>query len=288
MLRRYYLATGTPQKVYGDRHIERTARRLGWTPDLPDHRDHLYAAPPLALASLPPKVDLRPFCPPMYNQGRLGASVAHAVAAAIHYDRLRGGRTPDFTPSRLFLYFNGRRSARHTPFDSGVSLREVIKAASKCGFCPETLWPYDDMPPPYEGGPFLSESRAGQTPGEDCYEIAERFRVSQYQRLTQTLNQLKGCLASGYPFVFGFTAFESFVDKSGKLNTVTPMPSPGENAIGGHAALGVGFDDTRQHIIIRNSWGTDEGECGYFYMPYAYITDPGFARDFWTIRTISL
>ena len=287
MLRRYYLATGTPQRTLYERNFERTIRRLGWTPDLPDHRDHLYAAPPLALASLPAKVDLRPFCPPIYNQGRIGSSVANAVAAAIQYDRLRGGRTPDFVPSRLFLYFNARRAARHIPFDSGASLRDAIKAATKAGICPETEWPYDDTPAPYDGGPFPTESRAGQTPSENCYEIAEQFRVSQYQRVAQNLNQLKGCLASGFPYVFGFTVFESFVDESGKLHSHTPMPAPGENAVGGHAALGVGFDDAKQAMIVRNSWGANEGDEGCFYLPYAYITDSGFARDFWTIRTIS-
>jgi hypothetical protein len=31
----------------------------GWLPDLPDHRDYLYAAPPHVIAKLPAMVDLR-------------------------------------------------------------------------------------------------------------------------------------------------------------------------------------------------------------------------------------
>ena len=34
--------------------------------------------------------------------------------------------------------------------------------------------------------------------------------VVLYQRLVQNLNQMKGCLASGYPFVLGFAVYESF------------------------------------------------------------------------------
>jgi C1A family cysteine protease len=256
-------------------------------PDLPDYRDHLYAAPPLALASLPPKVDFRPFFGPPGDQGRIGSSAACAVADAIRYDRLRGGRTPDFAPSRLFLYYNARKIARHLCFDSGAGLRDVIKCAAKFGVCPETEWPYDDTPAPMDGGAFPTDARAGRTPTEECYELAERYRVSQYQRVIPTLNQLKGCLASGFPFVFGFTVFESFVDKSGRLNSMTPRPAPGEDPLGGHCALCVGFDESKQYFIVRNSWGTTEGENGYFYMPYAYMTDPGLCGDFWTIRTIS-
>src|SRR5947208_11380634 len=40
-------------------------RGFGWTPDLPDHRDHTYAAPLaklVARAPLPAKADLRKHC----------------------------------------------------------------------------------------------------------------------------------------------------------------------------------------------------------------------------------
>lgn len=36
------------------------SRRYGWQPDIPDHRDHLYAAPIVHIARLPAKADLRP------------------------------------------------------------------------------------------------------------------------------------------------------------------------------------------------------------------------------------
>ena len=41
-------------------HItQRKIARYGWSPDLPDQRDHLFAAPLLKLGPLPAKVDLR-------------------------------------------------------------------------------------------------------------------------------------------------------------------------------------------------------------------------------------
>ncbi len=53
--------------------------RYGWQRDLPDHRDFLYAAPSAALVSLPTAVDLRPQCPPVYDQGQLGSCTAGAI-----------------------------------------------------------------------------------------------------------------------------------------------------------------------------------------------------------------
>ena len=77
-------------------------RRYGWTRDLPDKRDHLYQVSPEHLAALPPSVDLRSQCPPVYDQGNLGSCTANAIAAAIEFDRMKQG-LPSFTPSRLFI-----------------------------------------------------------------------------------------------------------------------------------------------------------------------------------------
>ena len=65
------------------------------------------------------------------------------------------------------------------------------------------------------------------------------------------------------------------------------MPKPNEAAVGGHAVLAVGYNDTQQRFVVRNSWGTGWGQKGYFTMPYAYLTDPNLSDDFWTIRLVA-
>jgi C1A family cysteine protease len=98
---------------------------------------------------------------------------------------------------------------------------------------------------------------------------------------------MKGCLASGYPFVFGFTVYDSFESQQVATTGVAPMPQSGEQVVGGHAVLAVGYDDGQQRFIVRNSWGTGWGMQGYFTLPYAYLIDANLADDYWTIRLVT-
>lgn len=249
-------------------------RKYGWAPDLPDQRDHMYGAPTAVLAKLPPKKDLRPGCPPVYDQGQLGSCTANAIAGAIQFDQKKQGIAV-FMPSRLFVYYNERAMEGTVTSDSGAQIRDGIKTIGTFGACPEPEWPYDI-------------AKFADKPTPPCYQAGKKCEALSYQRLVSTnLNQLKGCIASGYPFVFGFTVYESFespeVAKTGQLN----MPGPKEKTVGGHAVLAVGYDDSIGRFIVRNSWAKNWGIKGYFTMPYAYITSENLADDFWTVRVIS-
>jgi C1A family cysteine protease len=120
-----------------------------------------------------------------------------------------------------------------------------------------------------------------------CYKDALKYKAVTYQRVVQTPSQLKGCLASGYPIVFGFTVYESFESDAVAKTGQVPLPKPSEKVLGGHAVLAVGYDETQQRFIVRNSWGKNWGLQGYFTMPYSYLTDNNLADDFWTIRVVS-
>jgi C1A family cysteine protease len=122
--------------------VPRKIKGYGWIPDLPDHRDHLYAAPPPRLTALPPSTDLRPQCPPVYDQGQLGSCTANAIAGAIEFDQMKQGQTP-FVPSRLFIYYNERDIEGTVGSDSGAQIRDGIKSVAQQGVCPEPEWPYD-------------------------------------------------------------------------------------------------------------------------------------------------
>ena len=247
--------------------------RYGWLPDLPDHRDHLYAAPIELAAARPARVDLRPQCPPVYDQGQLGSCTANAIAAAIQFDRMKQKLGQIFMPSRLFIYYNERAIEHTIDSDSGAQIRDGIKSVGKQGDCPETEWPY-----------VIAKFRT--KPPAKCYADALKYKVVLYQRVTPILSQLKGCLASGYPFVFGFTVYEGFESAQVARTGHASLPKSGERVVGGHAVVGVGYDDAKQWLIVRNSWGARWGMKGYFTLPYAYATDDNLANDFWTIRIV--
>ena len=198
---------------------------------------------------------------------------ANAIAGAIEFDRMKQTLAQIFTPSRLFIYYNERAIEHTIDSDSGAQIRDGIKSVGKQGDCPETEWPY-------------VIARFKTRPAPRCYADALKYRAILYQRLTPILSQLKGCLASGYPFVFGFTVYESFESAQVARTGHASLPKSGERAIGGHAVAGVGYDDARQWFVVRNSWGGKWGMKGYFTLPYAYVTDDNLASDFWTIRIV--
>jgi C1A family cysteine protease len=247
----------------------------GWRPDLPDHRDFIYAAPRPLVKKLPTKVDLRKLCPPVYDQEILGSCTANAIGAAFEFELMKQKKASDFMPSRLFIYYNERVMEHTVKIDNGAAIRDGVKSVNKQGVCPENMLPYNIK-------------KFAVKPNPACYKEALNHQVLSYQRVQRALAQMKGCLADGFPFVFGFTVYSSFEDaaisKSGKLN----MPKKGEDVVGGHAVLAVGYDDTAKRFIVRNSWGTNWGLKGYFTMPYDYLTEENLSDDFWTIRIVEV
>jgi len=258
---------------------------FGWSPDLPDNRDHQYAAPMAKLRALPAKADLRKGCPTVYNQGEIGSCTANAIAAAIEFDRMRQ-KLACFTPSRLFIYYNERAMERTVPLDNGAQIRDGIKSVGKQGVCPEDQWSYEDTPADPTTSVWPAGAKPAQKPPRSCYSNAKQFRALSYQRVNRSLAQMKGCLADGYPFVFGFTVYDSFEDAAVAKSGVLGMPKPKEGVVGGHAVLAVGYDDKAQRFTVRNSWGTGWGKKGYFTIPYSYLLTENLADDFWTIRLV--
>jgi C1A family cysteine protease len=179
-----------------------------------------------------------------------------------------------FTPSRLFIYYNERVMEGTVDSDSGAQIRDGVKSVHQQGAPPETEWQYDI-------------SKFQDKPPQKAYDDAAKHEAILYQRITQTLGQLKGCLAAGFPFVFGFVVYESFESQQVASTGEGQLPTAGEKQIGGHAVLGVGYDEDQQRFIVRNSWGPKWGMQGYFTLPYPYLLQDTLAGDFWTIRSVA-
>lgn len=268
------------QPVAGDPLAKLSARRpsvhggYGWVHDLPDARDYLFAAPLQRFPQgLPPSIDLRSECPPIYDQGQLGSCTANGIAGAIEFDQQKQGNKA-FTPSRLFIYYNERVIEGTVGQDAGAQIRDGIKSVAKLGAPPEADWPY-----------VIAQFAA--KPPVAAYADALQDLATSYMRVTQNLQQMQGCLAAGFPFVLGFTVYQSFESQSVADTGLVPMPASGEKVLGGHCVVAVGYDDANRRFTIRNSWGTGWGANGYCFMPYEYLQSHHLASDFWTIRSVS-
>ena len=242
-------------------------RKYTWKPDLPDFRDHKYTVK--AAVALPSSMDLRGSFPPCYDQGQLGSCTGNAIAGDCEFNMIKQ-KQASFTPARLGIYYLERKMEGTVSQDSGAMIRDGIKVVAQYGVWPETLQPYDITK--FKKAPTKTMLKAGLT-----------HQALVYERLDGSLIQMKTRLASGLPFVFGFTVYESFESAAVAKSGVVPMPSKTEKVLGGHAVLAVGYDDSKKAILVRNSWGSGWGIKGYFWLPYDYISNPNLADDMWAI-----
>lgn len=241
----------------------------GWKRDLPDQRDIRYGAVYRAPSTVPTSIDLRPQCPPIVNQGALGSCTANALAGAIGFLEVKDG-LDDIAMSRLFIYYNERVIENTVSQDSGAQIRDGIKTLAAQGCCAESDWPY-------------AIANFTKKPAAACYKEGLDHQITAYQRI-DAFDQMRACLVEGFPFVFGFSVYESFESPAVAKSGIAPMPKKTERLLGGHAVVCVGYDDASKRLIVRNSWGTEWGMQGYFTLPYGYLSNPDLAADFWTIR----
>lgn len=246
-------------------------RKFGWLRDLPDHRDFKLLLAPYP-GPLPSSVDLRSGMPQVYDQGQLGSCTANAAGAAYQY--MRGVEKKDiFMPSRLFIYYNSRKTDGTIKYDAGSTIRTSMKAIGQFGVPHEDAWPYNI-------------DKFTKKPRRAAFKDGRKNLALQYLTVHQDLTSLKTSLAQNFPIVFGFAVYESFQSATVATTGIVPMPAVNESCLGGHAVVLVGYNDEKSHFIVRNSWGTNWGDNGYFYMPYEYITNKHLSADFWTVRDV--
>lgn len=242
-------------------------RKYGWRPDVPDQRDYLYSEIIRIPKKLPERIDLVRYCSPVEDQGQLGSCTANAMAGNIEFlENLSGQSFED--KSRLFIYYNERALEGHVNEDSGAMLRDGIKVCAKYGACDEEIWPYNIK-------------KFAAAPSVKAYTDGLQHKIVSYHRIL-ALDEMRLCLAQGFPFVFGFAVYESFETQKVASTGIVNMPGKSERMLGGHAVMAAGYNDKTKRFLVRNSWGKDWGMDGYFTMPYKYLQT--LADDFWTIR----
>jgi len=250
------------------RTLEKTVNFI-WKADKIDPRDYKYQ---ITAKASPNIVDLRSYCSPIETQGSLGSCTGQAIAGAIELLNKRNGNYKDI--SRLFIYYYERLILGTVNYDSGAYIRDGIKATNKYGASLESYWPYNIK-------------KFKQEPINEAKIDALKRKVTRYERVNN-FNECIDALTNGYPVIMGFKVYTSFM--SANVAKTGNMPYPNtkrERLLGGHAVLLVGYNKTKKVFIARNSWGTNWGDGGYFYMPFNVVTNTSMSSDYWIIKSVN-
>ena len=225
-----------------------------------------------ANVKLPETVDLRPQFPHIYDQGNLGSCTANALCSVFTYETIDENIHKGFDPSRLFLYYNERLIEGSVKEDSGALISDGIKSLEKYGVCSDTLCPY------------IIENFTHK-PTKKAYQDALNHKAVIATNIHQDLITMKTSLYNKNPFVVGIAVYESFESDEVAKTGYVPMPDINkEKNLGGHAVCVCGY--TKTHFIVRNSWGINWGDKGYFYIPNEYLLNENLTSELWNISKI--
>lgn len=227
----------------------------------------------LTITALPPSVDLSLYGGPVKDQGQMGACTAFASTSMLEYlFRRYKAQTPVLSP--LFQYYQERiMDGDFDQGDIGSTGRTAVKCLNKFGACLETDEPYSD-------------SAIAQVPTSAQIAGAASYKGGAYHAITN-VQDMKSCLASGYPFIVGFTVYDSFESDALASSGLMPVPdTTKESVLGGHEVLFIGYDDSvtcpgasAGAFKAQNSWSASWGQKGYFYFPYQCAADPNVLMD---------
>jgi C1A family cysteine protease len=158
---------------------------------------------------------------------------------------------------------------------------------------------------PYIDGNFAT------VPTQQNYTDAKAYAIGSYTSLSNVSDIQQALVTRSQPVLIGMEVYASMESDSVTETGVLPMPQKGEEILGGHAVLAVGYTDSLPketikklpakkllrklldfvfrkkaatgYLIVRNSWGENWGDHGYFYMPYEYV-NADYAYDFWIME----
>lgn len=212
-------------------------------------------APPigdLASEDLPASLDWRNFQGKNYvtgirNQGKCGSCWAFAMTAALEaytlIDRGIPGTDLDLS-EQVMLSCSGTGSC-----NGGYINPSYIK---KTGLPEESFYPYS----------AADGSCSSAAPGWQ----EKTYKIYSYGSVNKDVNSLKAALNKYGPLPTAMMVYEDFMHyKSGIYSYVEGKK------LGGHAVFLVGYNDQEQYFIVKNSWGENWGEKGYFKIAYSEL-----------------
>lgn len=234
--------------------------RLNTKPSKPDVRDLAYKPTNI---QLPEMVDLREYDSKVEDQRNLGSCTANAITSGYEV-MVRILYPQQFKElSRLFCYYHSRLFSNELNEDAGSYIRDGLKSIKNYGICTEDLWPY-------------VIDKFNSQPYPICYLDGSKRKIIAYNAL-YTNDEVKEVLAGKRPVVACIEIFYDFPYIT-KNDPYVPMPEFFTYSLGNHAILIMGYDETKQAFLIKNSYGVEWGDNGYAWIPYEYLESYGCER----------
>jgi C1A family cysteine protease len=209
------------------------------------------------IAALPSRVDLRNyngknFVTPVRNQGRCGSCVSFgsiaAVEATIQLKSDKPNSNIDLSEAHLFYC---HAASDGCTCDTGWYVKSALNHFRADGVVGEPCFPYT----------------AGDQPCSPCQDEAQQLtKISDWTAIA-SFDAMRSWLAeSRGPLVTGFSVYADFYAYQGGVYRYTSGAF-----VGGHCVCVVGYDDTAQCWICKNSWGQAWGEKGFFRIGYGEV-----------------
>ena len=196
------------------------------------------------------------------DQGRMNSCTAFATAYHLksYMEAVDQGWEPRtqnkiFSPAFVYNQINGGQ-------DYGSSIYNALELLRTKG-C-STL-----QSTPYKAGDYRSQ------PSQNALKEAAQYKIKGFQAV-KNLAGIKAALQEGLPIVAGITTDPVFmygkfdVYGKGKFKR-QELGHCSYEAHGRHAVIIAGYDDTKQALLLLNSWGKGWGNAGYGWISYDLI-----------------
>jgi hypothetical protein len=231
--------------------------------------------------ALPASVNLIPFMQPIRNQGSRGTCVSFTLTALNEYILRRRNMLRDLSEQHLYYEIKLIDGA---PGGCGTWQVKAVNALRLRGQCRETVWPYNPNLPCNNHGarPFMARLDG------------LHYRLNTLAVPARSVLAYKMHMAKQRPVTISIPVWNSWYQsaetrRSGRIT----MRIGNEQAVGGHAVLLVGYQDTLSSpgggfFLVRNSWGTSGFgyQCpfgaGYGTIPYQYIINDAYLGESFT------
>ena len=290
-----YEVTGFNSKTNGEKYVTvnydgLSARfKVFVGQSYPSYRRHINLEQEMSGGSLPSKVDLTQYLPPVKSQwwlyddngnqlsynGKLGTCLAWAFG---YYNRtylraknLNLSKTDlekpenQFSPKDLYMVI----SAGQKTWSQGLNGTETMDMLSTRGIASMKTVPYRN----FEDSVYLRDNELIEA------EAAE-YKITSYDQIVSgfTKNAIKSALNKGHLIVFSANIGTDFKKGYGNKNSSHAMPYANYDftSTGRHVMTICGYDDSKgEHGAFKvvNSYGPDWCEDGFIWIDQDFFTD---------------